>query len=90
MAEVFVRRRRSARQSLAQPAPDCVPGPAADELGSMAEAFVNLPDAVVLVDGTGTVVWGNRAAERLFELSLDDWIGQSGLELVHPDDHEFV
>jgi diguanylate cyclase (GGDEF)-like protein/PAS domain S-box-containing protein len=56
----------------------------------MADAFVNLPDAVVLVDGAGTVVWGNRAAERLFELTLDDWIGQSGLELVHPDDHEFV
>jgi diguanylate cyclase (GGDEF)-like protein/PAS domain S-box-containing protein len=73
-----------------QTAPECVRGPAGDELGSMADAFVNLPDAVVLVDGSGTVVWGNRAAERLFELKLNDWIGQSGLQLVHPDDHEFV
>ncbi|HEY1651712.1 MAG TPA: EAL domain-containing protein [Acidimicrobiales bacterium] len=56
----------------------------------MVEAFLGLPDAVVLVDGAGSIVWGNRSAERMFERSVDDWLGQSGLDLVHPDDQEFV
>jgi diguanylate cyclase (GGDEF)-like protein/PAS domain S-box-containing protein len=38
----------------------------------------------------GVIVWGNPSAERLFERSLEDWAGQSGLDLVHPDDHEFA
>ena len=54
----------------------------------MANAFEHLPDAVVIVDGTGNIVWGNHSAERLFERTLDEWKGQSGLDLVHPDDHE--
>ncbi len=61
-----------------------------DEARSMVEAFVHLPDAIVLVDGTGTIVWGNRSAERIFERSLGDWQGHSGLDLVHPDDQELV
>ena len=56
----------------------------------MAQAFLQLPDGVLVVDDSGTVVWGNRAAERMFGRSLDDWQGVSGLSLVHPDDHEFV
>ncbi len=35
-------------------------------------------------------MWGNRSAERIFGRSLDDWIGHSGLDLVHPDDHELT
>ncbi|HEX3334515.1 MAG TPA: EAL domain-containing protein [Acidimicrobiales bacterium] len=61
-----------------------------EELGPMVEAFLNLPDGVVMVDGTGTVVWANRSAERIFERRLEDWVGRSGLDLVHPDDQEFV
>ena len=30
----------------------------------MADAFENLPDAVVIVDGTGNIVWGNHSARR--------------------------
>ena len=56
----------------------------------MADAFENLPDAVVIVDGTGNIVWGNHSAERLFERTLDDWRGKSGFDLVHPDDHELA
>ena len=56
----------------------------------MADAFENLPDAIVIVDGTGNIVWGNHSAERLFERTLDDWRGQSGLDLVHPEDHELA
>ena len=53
-------------------------------------AFLSLPDAIVLVDEAGNIVWGNRSAERMFGRTLDDWAGQSGLDLVHPDDQEFV
>ena len=56
----------------------------------MVDTFLRLPDAIVLVDDEGTIVWGNRAAERIFERSARDWVGESGLDLVHPDDQEFV
>ena len=49
-----------------------------------------LPDVVIVVDGSGRVLWGNRAAERLFARSLDTAVGMSGLALVHPEDLEFV
>jgi len=45
-----------------------------------------LPDAVLVVDQDGRVVWGNAAAERLFGMSLEHALGRSGLEFVHPDD----
>ncbi|HUC36678.1 MAG TPA: PAS domain-containing protein [Acidimicrobiales bacterium] len=50
----------------------------------------DLPDAVVVVDSEGKVIWGNRTAERLFGRPLDSAIGASGLELVHPDDLELA
>jgi diguanylate cyclase (GGDEF)-like protein/PAS domain S-box-containing protein len=56
----------------------------------MVEAFLQLPDAVVIVDRNGTIVWGNPSAERLFERKLEDWAGNSSLDLVHPDDLEFA
>jgi diguanylate cyclase (GGDEF)-like protein/PAS domain S-box-containing protein len=103
VVELVLRRAGAVAESLAPPVSKrakkrarqhAVPGATtafpSDELGSMANAFVNLPDAVVIVDGTGTIVWGNRSAERLFERTLDDWMGQSGLDLVHPADQEFV
>ncbi len=45
-----------------------------------------LPDPALLVDGSATVLWGNRAAERLFGISLASGIGLNGLDFVHPDD----
>jgi len=48
------------------------------------------PDAVILIDDQGRLLWANRTAELLFGQSLGDWIGVSGLELVHPDDLELV
>jgi len=49
-----------------------------------------LPDCVLVLTGAGEVLWGNRAAERLFGRSLRESIGYVSLELVHPDDLELV
>ncbi len=45
-----------------------------------------LPDPLVVVDEGANVVWGNRAAERMFDRRLEDSVGFPALELVHPDD----
>jgi PAS domain S-box-containing protein len=45
---------------------------------------------VLVLDGSGRVQWGNRAAEQLFGRSLHDSIGFPAFELVHPDDLELV
>jgi diguanylate cyclase (GGDEF)-like protein/PAS domain S-box-containing protein len=55
-----------------------------------AKLLDGLPDAVVVIDGQGMLQWANHAAERLFGASLADQVGVSGLELVHPEDLEFV
>jgi diguanylate cyclase (GGDEF)-like protein/PAS domain S-box-containing protein len=49
-----------------------------------------LPDAVIVIDGEGGLKWANHTAERLFGRSIKDSVGLSGLELVHPEDLEFV
>ena len=91
--------------SASAPARDATPAPAptredpvaasgavapSDAHASMVEVFLRLPEAVVLVDGSGTIVWGNPSAERIFERTLEDWAGQSALDLIHPDDREFA
>ncbi len=45
-----------------------------------------LPDPIVVVDASAQVVWGNRAAERMFDRRLEDSVGFPALDLVHPDD----
>ena len=67
-----------------------VPGWPIDEPDAVVEAFLRLPDAIVMVDTTGNIVWGNPSAERMFERSIGDTVGRSGLDLVHPDDQELV
>lgn len=49
-----------------------------------------LPDAVVVVDEQATVRWANQTAERLMGVPKDEWIGRSGLDLLHPDDVELA
>jgi diguanylate cyclase (GGDEF)-like protein/PAS domain S-box-containing protein len=49
-----------------------------------------LPDTVIVIDSQGRVQWANRTAERLFNRSLGDSKGISGLDLVHPEDLELV
>lgn len=40
----------------------------------------------MVIDGTGVVTRGNRAAERIMGRPTSEWVGSSGLDLVHPDD----
>jgi diguanylate cyclase (GGDEF)-like protein/PAS domain S-box-containing protein len=54
-----------------------------DEIAALAE---RLPDAVVVVDDRGHVCWGNQAAVRLMGRTREEWLGVSGLDLIHPDD----
>lgn len=49
-----------------------------------------LPDAALVMDEDARIVWGNQAAARLFGMDLEDAIGRSGLEFVHPDDLELA
>jgi diguanylate cyclase (GGDEF)-like protein/PAS domain S-box-containing protein len=49
-----------------------------------------LPDSVVVINAVGDISWGNRTAERLFGRSLEDTVGVSGLDFVHPEDLHFV
>lgn len=48
--------------------------------------LARLPDATILIDTLGTVVWMNDGAEDRLGLPRTSMIGRSGLELVHPDD----
>ena len=45
-----------------------------------------LPDPVIIIDADANLVWGNAAAESLFGRSLEDSIGLSALDFLHPDD----
>jgi len=57
------------------------------QLGRLLAEF---PDLVVVVDSGANVIWANSLAERQFGLSLDDSIGESALNFVHPDDLELA
>jgi PAS domain S-box-containing protein len=61
-----------------------------EDVASLAGAMLKLPDSVVIVDEDGNVAWGNSSAQSLFGRSLAEWVGVSGLTLVHPDDQELV
>lgn len=44
-----------------------------------------LPDAVLVTDQDGIVLWGNERMAHLVEAPLEDWLGRSFLEAIHPD-----
>lgn len=50
----------------------------------------SLPDALVLIDTDGRLEWANEVAVRLLGWSLEDRMGLSVLDLVHPDDLHFA
>jgi diguanylate cyclase (GGDEF)-like protein/PAS domain S-box-containing protein len=58
--------------------------------GQLARLLDELPDVVIVLDAVGQVLWGNSRAERFFGHTLDEYVGRSGLEFVHPDDLELV
>ena len=51
---------------------------------------LELPDAVVVADAAGILVWGNPAAQSLFGVTNDEIVGRSALELLHPEDQEIA
>jgi diguanylate cyclase (GGDEF)-like protein/PAS domain S-box-containing protein len=49
-----------------------------------------LPDPIVAIDGQGRLGWANRAAITMFGASLEDHVGTSALDMIHPDDRPFA
>ena len=45
-----------------------------------------LPDAALIIDDEGQILWGNPAATQLFGVPFEEGLGRNGLEFVHPDD----
>jgi diguanylate cyclase (GGDEF)-like protein/PAS domain S-box-containing protein len=56
------------------------------ELALAAAVAAAVPDAVIVMDPTTSLVWANPAAEALFGMTMADAEGLSGLDLIHPDD----
>ena len=57
------------------------------EQGLPTDAWLEgLPDATVVVDTSGDVVWMNAAAEHQLGRPRESMTGRSGLDLIHPDD----
>jgi len=48
------------------------------------------PDIVIILDANGCVLWGNATAEKMFGQTLEEAIGRSAVDFVHPDDLEIV
>jgi diguanylate cyclase (GGDEF)-like protein/PAS domain S-box-containing protein len=70
--------------------PGALQGPSEEDLPDPARLLANLPDVVIVVEGDGTVRWGNPAAESVFGRTLESARGLYGLDLVHPEDLELV
>ena len=51
---------------------------------------LDMPDAVVVADANGNLLWGNPAAESLFGVTNAEIAGKSAFELLHPEDHEIA
>jgi len=60
------------------------------ESRGLLDVAVWLPDAVVVVDANGRLVWANDAAERLFGMDSGKLEGSDCLAFAHPDDREFA
>lgn len=56
----------------------------------LAELLRHHPDATLVLSDQGVLLWANETTERVFGQSLEDSVGRSVLEYVHPDDLEIV
>ncbi len=65
-------------------------GPAVGSEHARARLVEELPDAAIVIDAQGRLQWANRKAVEMFPRSVSELPGASGLDLVHPDDLEFV
>ena len=54
------------------------------ERGWLERLVLELPDAVVVADADGNVIWGNPAAERIFGVTTAEIEGTNALDLLHP------
>jgi diguanylate cyclase (GGDEF)-like protein/PAS domain S-box-containing protein len=57
---------------------------------SLADLAQSLPDALVVIDQVGGVLWANDAAERLFGRTTAEIVGTSAFDFVHGDDKELA
>ncbi len=48
------------------------------------------PDPAFVLDAEFRITWANPACETGLGRRLDDWLGQSAFELIHPDDVELA
>jgi diguanylate cyclase (GGDEF)-like protein/PAS domain S-box-containing protein len=60
------------------------------EPGWLERLVLELPDAVVVADADGNLIWGNPAAERIFGVTTAEIEGTNALDLLHPEDHELA
>jgi diguanylate cyclase (GGDEF)-like protein/PAS domain S-box-containing protein len=51
-----------------------------------AAVLASLPDPVLVIDGGAQIRYANLAAQQVLGYSVEEWIGRSMLELIHPDD----
>ena len=49
-----------------------------------------LPDPTLGLDSQGRLEWANRAASALFGWSVDDFVGRSVMDMIHPEDLHFA
>ena len=65
-------------------------GEGAMEPGWLERLVLELPDAVVVADADGNLIWGNPAAERIFGVTNAEISGTNALDLLHPEDRELA
>jgi diguanylate cyclase (GGDEF)-like protein/PAS domain S-box-containing protein len=44
-------------------------------------------DVIVVIDRTVTITWANSVVTRILGYPLDEFVGRSGFDFIHPDDH---
>ncbi|MBI3260631.1 MAG: PAS domain S-box protein, partial [Ignavibacteriae bacterium] len=48
----------------------------------------NSEDMITLVDGSGSIVYGSPAVERILGFSFEEYKSKVGFDFIHPDDRE--
>ena len=56
----------------------------------LARLLVEYPEPVIILDRNANLCWANPTAEVFFGRTLEDALGQSVIDDIHPDDLELV